>query len=282
MSAQQAVDQIIAQNELFKRQMLQFEQLEKQARTQAAGFPSNSPQRAQLDAQAKESAAAAAQRRRQYVRPPQLGLSPPLRPALADLIVVRTEVMVRLLPMHDALDRLAKSYDALRDNAGVASALASVGPDETLGRVKSLRDNWKIVDKLQSMVFTDSLPVEHDGNFYCVTGIVNERQPLTFSFFANKDQQTLIPQNLAEAAGIVIDQHATKTKILVARGRTALAWRVKVPQLRFGRHVLHNVDAFILPAEAADIGARIGLQSFSGRHVQLDTDRLLLTVTGGK
>ncbi len=282
IAAQQAVDQLIAQNELLKRQMLQFEQLEKQSRAQAAGFPPNTPQRAQLDAQAKESVAAAAQRRRQYVRPPQLGLSPPLRPALADLIVVRTELMVRLLPMRATLDRLGERYDALRRDNGVMAALASVGPEESLGRLKNLRDNWRIVDKLQSMVFNDSLPVAREGSFYCITAIANERQPLTFSYFANKDQQMLIPQNLAEAAGIVIDAHTPKSKVLVARGRTTMAWRVKLPQLRFGRHVLHGVDAFVLPPEAADIGARIGSQSFAGYRVQLDAERLTLTVSGGK
>ena len=153
-------------------------------------------------------------------------------------------------------------------------------PKQSLGLSRSLRDGWKIVDKLQPMVFTDALPVCRESSFYRVTAIVNERQPLTFSFMGT-GQQTLIPQNLAEAAGLTIDAKTPKIKLRVAAGRDEMAWRIKVPQLRFGRHVLNDVEAYILAPEAADIGARIGAQAFAGYHVQLDADHLLLIVGGG-
>ena len=75
-----------------------------------------------------------------------------------------------------------------------------------------------------------------------------------------------------------------KHPILVKFGGCQLffPWRMKVPQLRFGRHVLRDVDAYILAPEAADIGARIGAGAFAGYRVQLDADRLVLTVGGGK
>jgi hypothetical protein len=115
-----------------------------------------------------------------------------------------------------------------------------------------------------------------------VTLIVNERQPLTFSSMGAGPQQTLIPQNLAEACGLVAYGHGPKVKLHVAKGREVAAWRTKIAQLRFGRHVFHDVDAYVLPPEAADIGARIAAQSFASYHPQLDNERLTLTLSGGK
>lgn len=280
VAAQQSVDQLIGQNELYRRQMLQFEQLEKDARGLSGTMKAGSPQRIKLDAQAKEAGAAAEQCRRQYIRPEQLGLSPPLKPALADWINIRTETMLRLLPLLSAMDRLTQSYDSLRHDTEVTAAMAAIGPQESLGRMKNLRESWKIVDKLQAMVFSDSMPIAHDGKFYRIAAIVNERQPLTFSYMGTGQQETLIPQNLAEAAGLVVDVRAPKVKVRLAAGRDGMVWPVKAEQLRFGRHVLHNAEVYILAPEDADIGARIGAQAFSRYRVELDVDRLQFVVSG--
>lgn len=281
VGAQRAVDDLVGENEACHARLIQFEQLEKNTRAAAAATKQGTAQRIQLDAQAKEAAAAVEQLRRLYVRPEQFGLSAPLKPALNDLIIVRTDLMVRLLPMREAMDHLTQRYHELHDETAVTAALASLTPKQSLGLSHSLLDGWKIVDKLQPMVFSDSVPVSRDGPIYRVTAIVNERQPLTFSFVGT-GEPTLIPQNLAEAAGLIVDAKATQIKLRVAKDRDELAWRMKVPQLRFGRLVLRNVDAYILAPEAADIGARIGAGAFAGYRVQLDTDRWQLTVGGGK
>ena len=281
VAAQQSVDQLIGQNEACHQRLVQFEQLEKQSRELAAAAKPGTPQRAALDAQVKTAAAGADQFRRQYIHPDQLGLSAPLKPAMADLVNVRTDLMLRLLPMLESVDHLTQRYDSLRHDGQIKAALKSMTPPDTLGPMKSLRDGWKIVDKLQPMVFSDAVPVCRESHFYRVTAIVNERQPLTFSFMGT-GQQTLIPQNLAEAAGLTIDANARKIKLRLGGGREEMAWQTKVPQLRFGRHVLHDVEAYILAPEAADLGARIGAQAFAGYHVQLDADHLLLVVGGGK
>ncbi len=281
IGAQRAVDEIVGENEACHAQLLQLQAVVKNLRAAAAQAKPGTAQRIQLDSQVKAAAAAVEQLQRIYIPSDQFGLSAPLKPALNDLIIVRTDMMVRLLPMRETMDRLTQRYHALHDETAVTAALASLTPKQTLGLSRSLLDGWKIVNKLQPMVFSDSVPVSRDGKIYRVTAIVNERQPLTFSFVGT-GEPTLIPQNLAEAAGLIVNVKAAQTKLRVAKDRDEMAWRMKVPRLRFGRHVLHDVDAYILAPEAADIGARIGAGAFAGYRVQLDADRLLLTVGGGK
>jgi hypothetical protein len=276
--AQQIVDQMIAQNDRWKQEMAQLAQVEQQARARAAKTPPGTPQRAQLDAEAKAAAAKADQCRRQYIRPQQLGMAPPLKLAIVDLITVRNELMLRLLSMRREMDELTHRYEALRQDSGLMAAITSAGTSQSLGGLKSLREQWKIVDKMQPLLFGDTLPVAREGSSYCVTVIVDDHEPLTFSFLGTAQNQVLIPQNLAEACGLHVDVHAGKRKVRLAKGRDVVASRTRIAQLRFGRQIFRNVDAFILPPEAADIGARIGTQAFAGHQLQLDAEHLTLTL----
>jgi gag-polyprotein putative aspartyl protease len=279
--SQQAVDQLLAQNDFFRQEMIRLEQVEKEAHSHASATAPGSPQRAQYEAESKAATAKAEQCRRKYVRPSQLGMLPPLKFAMADLIAIRTDIMLRLLSMRREMEELTVHYDALRHESGILPAIVSTGP-ESLGALQSMHEQWKLVDKLQPLLFGDSLPVAREGKSYCVTLIVNERQPLTFSSMGAGPQQFLIPQNLAEACGLAVSGHAPKVKLHVAKGRDVVAWRTKISQLRFGRHAFRDVDAYVLPPEAADIGARIGAQSLAGYHPQLDNERLTLTLIAGK
>jgi hypothetical protein len=105
--SQQVVDQLLAQNDLFPQEMVRLEHVEKEARSRASASAVGSPQRAEFEAEAKTAAAKAEQCRRQYVRPPQLGMLPPLKFAMADLIAVRTDIMLRLLSMRREMDEFA-------------------------------------------------------------------------------------------------------------------------------------------------------------------------------
>jgi len=282
LSAQQAVDQIVGPNEVARQRIAQLTQIAQQSQALATSAKQGTAEKIQFEVQAKQAAAALEGGKRQYVVPAQLGLSPPLKTALSDLANVRTDSMLRLLPVREEIDDLNGRYDSLRHDKSVAAEIRSTGQQESLGPLKNFRDEERFIDKLQPLVFSESLPIVREGPFYRVTAIVNERQPLTFSYMGTGGQPTLIPQNLAEAAGLAIDEHAAKIKVPVGGGREEMAWPTKVRQLRFGRHVVRDVEAYILPPEAADLGARISAAALPGYHVQLDTDRLTLTVGGGK
>jgi len=66
-----------------------------------------------VDAQAKEAAAAVEQLRRTVTFGPSNSACRSAQPALNDLIIVRTDLMVRLLPMREAMDHLTQRYHEL-------------------------------------------------------------------------------------------------------------------------------------------------------------------------
>ena len=85
----------------------------------------------------------------------------------------------------------------------MTAALAAIGPEERLGPSHVLHDLGHVLDRLQPLVLSDTLPVYREGKFYRVTALVNDAQPLTFSFVGT-GERTIIPQNLAEAAGLSV------------------------------------------------------------------------------
>ena len=154
---------------------------------------------------------------------------------------------------------------------------------DRLGPDKTVIDGWRAcVDRLDGSLLNDSLPVYRDGNVYRFTAIINDRRPLTFSF-GNQGEPTVIPQNLAEAAGIMPPADAKKVTFHVAEGRDMPALAVQIPQLRLGRNVMKNIDALILPPEAADIGAPNWPQcELPGYRPRIDAVQLLLIIEGGQ
>jgi hypothetical protein len=61
-----------------------------------------------------------------------------------------------------------------------------------------------------------------------------------------------------------------------------MAQVVRIAQLRLGRNVIKNVEAYILPPEAADVGTRIGPNSLPGYQVRINSNRFQLTIEGSK
>jgi len=215
----------------------------------------------------------------------KLGATAPLKPSLIELVEARNEVLLRVLPMRSLLDGLTNRYDVLGGDRAVKSALSVLGSQGTLGPSRKLLERWKVVDRLQSQVLTDALPLYREGHFYRVTAIVNERQPLTFSFLDTTQQPStgnnepiVIPQNLAEAAGLSIDKNAPRAILHTGPDRNLPLAETKISQLRFGRVVLRDVKAYILPPSGGDVGPRLGLGALAKYRVKLDPDRLMLTV----
>ena len=275
----QAVDQAIEVNESCRQKLNQAESEEKRLRGLLPVAKAGSPQRKQLDLDLKAVGTLANQLRQAYQPPDRLGVGFPLRPLCLELVNLRTEMAIRLLPLRPTLDKLLSRYDLLREDAGVMAAIAAAGASDQLGPLPATRDATKTLDRLHAEVFPDWLPVYRDGSLYRVTALVNDRDPLTFSF-GDTGQRTVITDNQAATAGLKFDEKIPAVRIRVAPGRDELVRLVKIPRLRFGRVILSNVEAAVLPPEAADLGARIGPGAFEGHRVHLDAEHFSLYIPG--
>jgi hypothetical protein len=108
--------------------------------------------------------------------------------------------------------------------------------------------------------------------------IVNERAPVTFTWLSS-NEPLVLTDAVAEAAGLERNSaDADRVVIRVEPNRTLSASPATVATIRLGQHILHDVDALVLPPEAEDLGARIGVDAWSGYNVTLQLDRLRLVM----
>jgi hypothetical protein len=239
-------------------------------------------QKKQLDAELKNQEAGAERLRKLYIPAERLGLGPPLKSALVDLSNARAEATIKFLALRSVPEDLPELYDRLEKDPSVTAALAALPTKDRLGPRKDLLDGWRAcVDRLDSSLLGDKLPVYRDGIVYRLTAIINDHRPLTFTL-GKGDEPTVIVQNLAEAAGIIAPPDARRIIYRVGEGRDVTAQVVRIAVVRLGRNTAKNVEAYILPPEAADVGARISSAALPGYKATIDGAKFQLTIVGAK
>ena len=276
------VDQLLDTNEAIFARITKLEEVIKKTHALDSAAKAGSPQRKQLDAELKNEEAIVKQGRMLHTPLDKLGMAPPLKPALVDLVNVQTEATLALLAYRDTHADLPKLYGRLGGDSAVAAALAALPNPGRLGPAKTLGDKWRaMINRLDADLLNDKLPIYREGHAFRFTAIIDESRPLTFTF-GKRGEPTVIPQNLAEAAGITAGPHARRAQYHTADGRNVAVEAVRIPEFRLGRTVIKNVEAEILPPEAADVGARIGPNALPGYHLAINAARFQLTITRRK
>jgi hypothetical protein len=280
--ARASVDQLLDANEAALTRLNKLEETVKKTRELDASAKAGTPQRKQLDVELKNEESAIEQIRKAYVPPDKLGIAAPLKTALIDVVNARTEVTLKLLAYRDTPCDLPQRYQQVAKQPAVAAAINAADDSSQFGPSKGLCERWRfIIESFAASLLGDTLPVYREGHAYRLTAIIDERRPLTFTL-DNVDEPMLIPQNLAEAAGLQIDPAAPQSTYRVAEGRDVKAQTIKIERVRLGGHVVKNVPAYILPPEAADLGARIGQNSLPGLHLHMNAAKFQINLTTSK
>lgn len=277
--ARATVDQLLDANEATLARLTKLEEAIKKTQELDAAAKAGSPPRKQLDIELKNEQSAIEQLHKQYVPPDKLGMATPLKPALIDAVNARTEVTLKLLAYRVTPYDLAERYQQLTKESAVAAVLSGSDESPQLGPQKGLCDRWRfVVDSYSTNLLGNTLPVYRDGHAFRFTAIINERRPITFTL-DSADGPMLIPQDLADAAGLSIGSNAPQTTYRVAEGRDVKVQKVQIEQVRLAGHASKNVPAYILPPEAADVGAKIGPNSLHGLNLHLNSAKFQLTIS---
>src|SRR5206468_7262897 len=122
-------------------------------------------QKKQLDTELKNQETLIEQLHKLYIPPEKLGISPPLKPALVDLVNARAEATLKFLAYRGTPDDLPQRYERLRNDPSIAAAIAALPTRDQLGPRKDSREAWRaFVDKLDAGLLNDSLPIYREGN----------------------------------------------------------------------------------------------------------------------
>ncbi|MEQ8786829.1 MAG: hypothetical protein RIC55_11045 [Pirellulaceae bacterium] len=209
------------------------------------------------------------------VKPEELGKHRDVQSLLIELATERNELLLSVLAARRDFEQMTAAYERLADEQQVQQALMKLSQDARLGPAQSYEAAMKQLDDVQRLVATDWQPLFQQSGLWRVNGIVDERAATTFTW-EPKGDRLLLSGGVAELAGLLLV--AGKDAELRFGGRRVVARRVVVPSLRFGGCLLHDIDAFILPPEAEDLGSRIGPGVFGSLEAEIQPERLRLLI----
>jgi len=210
--------------------------------------------------------------------PSRLSLRGEVRARLVAFSRDRSLLQLALLWIRAQTPKLAEEYARLAKLQDVAAALKQLG-NEKLGPLKNYGLEVKRLPEFDKLVFTDWLPAYQQTGQTRFSAIVNEQAPVTFTWSEDTDGKLLLPASVLEPCGLALPDKATPQQPIKLGDRRLLACQLTVPSLRLGRYVAKNLTAWVLPPEGEDLGARLPRQTLAGLRINIELDRLRLTVS---
>lgn len=189
----------------------------------------------------------------------------------------RSLLQLGLLWIRAQTPKLAEEYARLARLPDVAEALKLLG-NEKLGPLKNYGPEVKRLAEYDKLVFTDWLPAYQQAGQTRLTAIVNEQSSVTFTWQEESEGKLLLPASVLEPCGLNLPEDSPRQTVKIA-DRTVSARELVIPTLRLGRHLAKNLTAWILPPEGEDLGARLPRRILTGLRINIELDRLRLTVT---
>jgi hypothetical protein len=264
------LDQRIEQNRAAWQESRLALQVLQQTRSK---LRTDDPQRATIDQQITVVTSAATD-------PARLGGKSDVRTKIVAWSAERNALVAAVRQIRADLPRLQDDYAALARDPQIAQTLRQLGEKQRLGPQRSYQAEVQKLSEYERLIFTRWVPVHWQGGQVRITGLFEDRAPLTFSFVESGEQQTLLTTTAAETAGISVPADAPRETIALAPDRQVTARRVELPYLRFGGCVLRGVVAYILPPEAEDWGCRIGRGALGEHVLRLEPERFRLWIDG--
>ena len=189
----------------------------------------------------------------------------------------RSLLQLALLWIRAKVPQLAEEYAKKGKLADVAKALKELG-NEKLGPLKNYDAEVKRLAEYDKLVFTDWLPAYQQAGQTRLSAIVNEQAPVTFTWTEESRGLFLLPASILEPCGLAVMGNAPQ-QLVTLGDRRLMSRELTIPTLRLGRHVVKNLTAWILPPEGEDLGARLPRSVLAGLRINIELDRLRLTVS---
>lgn len=209
------------------------------------------------------------------VKPQELVSRPEIQARLIELATGRDRLLLTILAARREFRDMPAEYKRLGSDRRIQSALDSLEQRARLGPARSYAEDMATLADAEKLVATDWLPLLQQSDLWRVNGVVNARAATTFTWEPGGGR-VLLSGGVVELAGLS-GELGNPVEMTVGK-RAFTARRLRLPQLQLGACVLTDVDAFVLPPEAEDLGSRIGPKVFKGLDVRLDPQHLRLTI----
>jgi hypothetical protein len=210
------------------------------------------------------------------IDPVKLGAQPDVRATLIEWTNRRQRLTLAVLQIPRWHEQMLADYRQLGGDPQVSAALRALGSNQRLGPLEGgYRGLLRRLGQVESAVCTPWVPLYLQNQQARFGGILNEQVPVTFTW-QESSEPTLVTASMVELAGLAPEDGEPQS--LAVGPRRLTARRIRVPTLRLGGVVLRDAPAFVLPADAEDLGARISSAAFADHRAQIEPERLRLSL----
>lgn len=218
--------------------------------------------------------------RSRYLPPEQFAEDTAIRATLLEWINARNALAVTALGYADSLDRINNRYEALRRDAEILRALATLGRQNMLGGGRNLAAAAPQIDEARRVALGAEAPLYRVGGQWRTTLLIGNTTPTTCTL-VEQGPPLLLPETVARSAGVAEEKDLPRRQLRAADGRQFEVQVAHLKQIRLGTHGISNVETYLLPPEAEDLGVVLNRRYFGGYRLELQPRRLRLVVQPG-
>lgn len=208
--------------------------------------------------------------------PEHLGDAPEVRAEMIRLIVLRHQLAIELFRLRELSAAMTLRYADLKEDATVTLALAAEEEEVRLGPTRNYDKELARLTRFEDAVLTPAVPLYRQAGRLRFAGLVDDRQPVTFAWEPAADAAWLTA-SVVQRLGLDLPESAPR-KTLVISGRRLAAVQHTLLYLRIGKWTFRDVPVLVLPAEAEDVGVRIGPKALAGHQVTPRPEQLRLEI----
>jgi clan AA aspartic protease (TIGR02281 family) len=178
------------------------------------------------------------------------------------------------------VDRLSERYTALKSDAGAQAALADWNAAaNTKFEIKPssyFLNSVKKLEQLEKTVTSKKIPLRREGNSYYATVVINGKPPIAMVVDTGASC-VVLPYKLALDCGAKPDESSATAIASIADGSRVKSKVVWLDSVKVGSFPAGHVECMVLPAEATNAHALLGMTFLSRFHFSISGNELIIS-----
>lgn len=200
----------------------------------------------------------------------------------AEAAKAREQYLELVLELRKLADVAKTKYDVLANDDGIKSALAKLNEEEekeyTLGPARAFNSNLRTLEKLESAVLTEAIPLRHEGGVYSLDVSLNGKTPVSMMFDTGASLISL-PAAMAAKAGLNPSESDQTITMVLADGSKVPAKLMTLKSVRVGKFTVENVDCAVMPENLRNAAPLLGGSFSKNFTYKIDPDGKKLTLS---
>lgn len=173
----------------------------------------------------------------------------------------------KILELRSLADKVAARYKELADDQKAKSLVAELntttGKTFTLEPGKSFQANLKRLEKLESSIMSEKIPLRRIGNSFYASVVIDGEH--THEMIVDTGASLIsLPHALAKECGIEVTEADRPITLIIADGTKISGRLKKLDSVRVGKFTVNDVECAVLGPEATEATPLLGM-SFLGQ-----------------